>query len=93
MTPLPLKESGPESIKESRTLLSSTLFSRPSMSSFVQGEEEGEVKVDHTCAVINVRFNPYTSVLVYCVYSVGWIDFRFFTNFDMRHASCGSQGY
>ena len=34
----------PESIKESRTLLSSTLLS--SMSSFVQGEGDG--KVDHT---------------------------------------------
>ena len=40
------------------------------MSSFVQGEGEGEGKVDHTCAVINVRFNPYTIVLVYCVDSV-----------------------
>ena len=38
------------------------------MKSFVQGEGEG--KVDHTCAVINVRFNPYTIVLVYCVDSV-----------------------
>ena len=54
----------------SSTLLSSTLFIRPSMSSFVQGEVEGEGKVDHTCAVINVRFNPYTIVLVYCVDSV-----------------------
>ena len=40
---------GPESIKKSRTLLrsallSSTLFSRPSMSIFVQGEGEGEGK-------------------------------------------------
>ena len=66
---------GPESIEKSRTqlgstLLSSTLFSRPSMKSFVQGEGEGEGKVDHTCAVINVRFNPYTIVLVYCVDSV-----------------------
>ena len=71
LPPVWLVLTGPESIKESRTLLSfillsSTLFSRPSMSSFVQGEGEGEGKVDHTCAVINVRFNPYTVLLYLC---------------------------
>ena len=61
---------GPESIKESRillsfTLLSFTLFSRPSMSRFVQGEGEVEGKVDHTCAVINVRFNGLIYIILY----------------------------
>ena len=68
---------GPESIKESRTLLSSTLLSstlvsRPSMSSSVQGEGEG--KVDHTCALRSDQctLQPiyYCIVLVYCVDSV-----------------------
>ena len=59
---------GPESIKESRTLLSSTLLSSTLFSRPSRERERGRVRLTtHAhCTVINVRFNPYTTVLYLC---------------------------
>ena len=43
--------------------------------------------------IINIRMKGYSIFCgIFNVYTLGWIDFRFFTNFNLRHASCGSQG-